>query len=98
MNTQIDFRASNERFVDEFSAATENWLHEFIDPGNYLRGELRSMRKMDSEGNEFYESEFGRKWHFCIPAEHSYDGISMEMQFAPILKEELDEDVQVPNS
>ena len=96
MNTQIDFRASNERFVDEFSAAAETWLSEFIDPGNYVRGELRSMRRVDEHGNEYYESEYGRRWHFKIPAAHSYDGISMEMQFTPIM-EELYEDLQTSN-
>ena len=89
-NMRINFQASNERFIDEFSAAAETWLSEWIDPSNYVRGELRSMKKLDESGNEYYESEFGRKWHFKIPAEHSYDGISMEMQLAPIENDEME--------
>ena len=71
----------NKLFERTLKNAAETYLHEFIDPGNYVRGLLKSMQKVNITGDKFYGSNLGR-WRVEIPGRHTYHGMNLNVRLA----------------
>ena len=84
------FWKPNRLFERTLKNAAEVNLHEFIDPGNYVRGTLKRMLKVNITGEKFYSTRLGR-WKVEIPGRHTKHELNVIVALAETESEgELD--------